>query len=135
VRAYIDHSAQPMTQHLPQLELAMAHNRSHVRTLLNTSEFELFELSLAANVKSLTHRQLNAKISRTRALRDKYRDLFRRQRLVTRARTGTKSGMSGAANQRTDVKAVVMDEILNRLQKRAQQLDAAKERAAHRVLH
>jgi len=113
----------------------MAHNRHHVRSLLNTSEFELFELSLTANVRSLSYKQLNAKISRTRALRDKYRDLFRRQRLVTRTRTGTKTGMSGGANQRTEVKAVVMDEILGRLEKRVHQLDAAKERAGHRVLH
>jgi hypothetical protein len=107
----------------------MAYNRTQVRDLLNSSEFELFELSLAENVKSVPHGRLRAKVTRARALRDKYRDLCRRQKLATRARTGMKT-----ANRRTEVKAVVLAETLNRFEKRMQHLDEAQAREVAKAL-
>ena len=111
----------------------MAYNRTQVHALLNATERDLFEASLAAYVKALTATQLRGKINRTRALRDKYRDLLRRQKLATRGRTGNKMGVSGAANQRTEQKAVVLAEVLQRYEKRALQLDAAQARAAEKT--
>lgn len=111
----------------------MAYNRNQVRSLLNAAERELFEASRAAPVKTLTQARLRAKIGHTRALRDKYRDLLRRQKVATRGRTGSKTGISGVANERTEQKAVVFAEMLQRFEDRAQQLDAAQARATEKT--
>lgn len=111
----------------------MAYNRTQVRDLLNASERDLFEASLADHVRTLTGAQVRGKIARTRALRDKYRDLLRRQKIATRGRTGSKLGLGGVANQRTEQKAAVLAEVLQRFEKRAQQLDAAQVRAAEKT--
>lgn len=111
----------------------MAYNRTQVRDLLNAAERDLFEASLADHIKTLTAAQVRSRIVRTRALRDKYRDLLRRQKIATRGRTGSKLGLSGVANQRTEQKAVALGEVLQRFEKRAEQLDAAQARAAEKT--
>lgn len=108
----------------------MAYNRTQVRSLLNATELDIFELSLAVNVKSLTAAQLRGKIVRTRTLRDKYVDLLRRQKIATRGRTGSKTGATGLANQRTEEKSVVLAEVLGRFEKRMQEIDNAQTRLA-----
>lgn len=108
----------------------MAYNRAQVRELLNASERELFEASLSTPVKALTGAQLRSRIGRTRALRDKYRDLLRRQKIATRGRTGSKTGTTGIANQRTDKKIAVLGEVLHRYDARQAQLDAAQKAAS-----
>ena len=50
----------------------MAYTLRQVLPLLTKQELELFEASRAAAVKELSARQLTAKITRARALRDKY---------------------------------------------------------------
>jgi hypothetical protein len=67
---------------------------------------------------------------RTRALRDKYRDLFRRQRLAARARTGSKLGGGPGDNARTRQKAQLFAETLARLEQRLGALQAAERKAA-----
>ncbi|MBL0143604.1 MAG: hypothetical protein IPP91_16210 [Betaproteobacteria bacterium] len=108
----------------------MAYTTAQAGKLLNASEFALFAASRASDLKTLTTARLRAKLKRARALRDKFRDLFKRQRLATRARTGSKAGLSGAANQRTRQKAEVFTEVLQRFEKRLAQLEAAESRAA-----
>ena len=107
----------------------MAYNRSHARVLCTKSEYELFAASLSDNIRKLTPARLRAKIDRTRRLRDKYRDLYKRQRLATRARTGTKKGNMTDSNTRTEEKAKLFAEALDRLTARADQLAAAEKRA------
>ena len=51
--------------------------------LLNESEFALFAASRAGVLNTLTKAGLAGKIRRARSLRDKYRDLLKRQRLAT----------------------------------------------------
>jgi len=111
-------------------DLRMSYNRSHARRLCNRTELSLFEASLADAIRGHTPAQLQSKIARTRTLRDKYRDLHRRQSLKTRARTGAKHGHVGTSDQRTQQKARLFEEALDRLQARAGQLQKAEERKA-----
>lgn len=111
----------------------MAYNRTQVRNLLSAAEFELFEASLAGSLKALTGPRLRNKIGRARAMRDKYQDLLRRQKIATRGRTGSKLGNTGVANQRTEQKMAVLTEVLRRFEKRALQLDAAQVRATRKT--
>jgi hypothetical protein len=110
----------------------MAFNRIHARPLCTNAEYTLFTASLTGSVTELTPAQLRSKIERTRKLRDKYRDLFKRQRLANRARTGTKKGDRPSTNERTQDKATLFDEALGRFEARAAKLAAAAERDAHR---
>ena len=100
----------------------MPYNRVHVRSFLAKSEIDLFESSLGPNLMAMSETALKRHIERTRKLRDKNRDLLRRQKLATRARTGSKLGKSGGANERTAKKAVAFDEALSRFETQATQL-------------
>lgn len=94
----------------------MPYNRVQVRAFLSSSEIELFESSLDASRKGLSKAELRRRLKRARTLRDKSRDLLRRQKLATRARTGSKVGVSGQANERTAQKAAALAEALNRFE-------------------
>lgn len=108
----------------------MTYSRIQASKLLNASEFELFAASRVDIVKALTAARLRRKIRRTRNLRDKFQDLLKRQTLATRARTGSKTGASGIANQRTRQKMELFKEVLQRLEKHLAQIEAAEARAA-----
>lgn len=101
----------------------MAYNRIQARALLSAAEYELFAASLADAIAGLTAAQLRSKVQRTRRLRDKQRDLLQRQRIASRARSGSKSGSSGVANARTGQKAQIFDETLARFEKRQSALE------------
>lgn len=103
----------------------MAYNRVQARSILNASELSLFESSLSADCKALGVADLHRRVKRARAMRDKSRDLLRRQRLATRTRTGSKGGVSGLANIRTAKKAVVLEEMLMRFEAEASRRDAS----------
>jgi hypothetical protein len=107
----------------------VTYNTAQASKLLNASEFRLFAASRSDALKTLTAARLRGKIKRARTLRDKFRDLFKRQTLATRARTRSKSGASGVANQRTRQKAEVFTEVLQRFGKRLAQVEAAEARA------
>lgn len=102
----------------------MAYNRNHARALCNATEMALFEASLADNINAHSASQVRDKIKRARALRDKYRDLYKRQRLAARERTGTKKGARADSNARTQSKAKLFEEVLTRFQARADALAA-----------
>jgi hypothetical protein len=103
----------------------MAYNRNQARALTNDSEYELFTSSLADAVTALTPAQLRGKVTRTRNLRDKNNDLFRRQSLSVKESSGSKRGRTGAANQRTEQKAKLFDETLKRYENRLAKLTAS----------
>jgi hypothetical protein len=107
----------------------MAYNRNHARSLCTAAEFQLFAASLADSIRSLTPAQLKARLERARRLRDKYRDLHQRQRLVARARTGSKKGSA----ERTKVKAQLFDEAVKRFTAQSRANAAADKRAAARA--
>ena len=110
----------------------MSFNRNHVRAFLAKTEIDLFESSLGADLKALTAADVQRRIDRTRKLRTKYRDLLQRQKLATRARTASKAGTSGEANERTAKKAKAFDETLARFEAHANDLEAAEKRTAVR---
>jgi hypothetical protein len=104
----------------------MAYNRNQARPLLTKAEFELFEASLSDRIGALSGAQLRAKIDRSRALADKYRDLFRSQARATREKTGSGRGTSGAANERTDKKSRIFSEALGRFEERLATVERQK---------
>jgi hypothetical protein len=108
----------------------MAFNRNHARPLCSDAEYQLFTASLADEIGTLTPVQLRGKIQRARKLRDKYRDLEKRQRLANRSRTGTKKGNRPDTNARTADKAKLFGEALARFEAKAAKLAAAAEREA-----
>lgn len=107
----------------------MPHTRASAKKLLNASELALFDAGRRDEIGALDERTLKGKIERTRRLRDKYRDLARRQHLATRSRTGTKRGPRGDANFRTAEKDVLFTELLGRFEARLAQREGATKRA------
>lgn len=109
----------------------MAYTITQARPLLNAAELELFDQSRAEPIKSLTLARLRGKATKARTLRDKYRDLFRRQTVSVRS-APTNKGRSpvGADNERTQRKADILQEVLGRFEARVQQLEAGEQRDA-----
>jgi hypothetical protein len=102
----------------------MPNERVTARKLLSSAEFELFEASRRDGICLLSAAELKRKVERTRRLRDKYRDLYKRQRLAMRELTGTKRGNSGVANARTKEKAAIFQDLLARFQVRYDRVTA-----------
>lgn len=111
----------------------MPFNRNHVRAFLAKTEIDLFESSLGADLKALSALDVQRRIDRARSLRDKYRDLLRRQKVATRTHTGSKGGNAGDANERTAKKAKAFDETLARFEAQAKHLGAAAKKAAMKM--
>ena len=108
----------------------MAYNRNHAKTLCNKTEYQFFESSLRGNIDKLPRKRVQDGIKRARTLRDKYRDLHKRQRLATRDRTGTKKGVKPATNERTEQKAKLFAEVLERFEAQLKALKEAEKAAA-----
>lgn len=111
----------------------MAYQRTSARTLCTKVEYQLFEASLGKQIEALTPARLQGKIRRARDLRNKYRDLYKRQRLADRARTGSKKGAKPGSNARTEQKAQLYAEVLERFEQRAKQLASARQLQTARV--
>jgi len=94
----------------------VSYTKRQVQNLLTKPELELFQASRIGAIKAFNARQLVGKISRARALRDKYRDLYQRQTVRTATAPATPRKVTGTANLRTDVKADVMQEVLGRFE-------------------
>lgn len=99
--------------------------RDQASRLLTQPEMALFGDSRNPALRALTEKALATRIERTRKLRDKSRDLFQRQTLKSRDRTGSKLGTFGDANQRTAKKAEILDEILQRFESRLEVVQQA----------
>ena len=82
--------------------------RAKATTLLNQKEMELFDDSRATALRQLDDKALAARVGRARTARNRARDLLQRQKLASRARTGSKRGASGDANQRSKDKAELL---------------------------
>lgn len=106
----------------------MALNRIQAARLLSTREMALFESSLSDKAAGLDDKELGVRLRQLRTQRDKYQDLWRRQRVATRERTGTKEGPGGHANERTRQKAAAFAEAMQRLEKVQQRRQAAQAR-------
>lgn len=102
----------------------MAYTLTQARGLLTAAELAIFDQSRAGPIKELTAARLRGKVERARALRDKYRDLYRRQSVATRSAPASRRSAAGGDNQRTQAKATVFSEVLERFETRLAQLDA-----------
>jgi hypothetical protein len=100
------------------------------RALCTAAEFELVAASGGKALAALGEARLKSKITRARALRDKYRDLHRRQRLEAR-RPGAKPARADA-NARTASKAELFEQVLARFVERYRQLRKAAKPVASR---
>lgn len=103
----------------------MTYDRRRIRELTTSSELELVDSSFPPAIRNLSARMLRSNISRARRLRDKQRDLQRRQRLAHRDRVGTKQG----AAQRTARKARIFGQTLARFARRLQAIKAEEVQA------
>lgn len=92
----------------------MSHTHKEARPLLTQAELELFEISTQAGDQRPSGSTLTQLIQRARALRDKYRDTYRRQTAHTR--TQADDARDGSENARTRQKADIMAEVLERLE-------------------
>lgn len=101
----------------------MAYTRTTAKKLLTAAELEVFDAARAAEIKKMTKPQLRSKLERSRKLRDKYRDLFRRQRLALRTEVGSKAGTKGNANERTRQKEEIMAEVVAKFEERIAQIE------------
>ena len=101
----------------------MNYSARQVRELTSKSEWELVSASYQGAIGQLSEKALRSNIERTRRLRDKNRDLYRRQQIASRKRRGANSGSHAPSNARTGQKAQIFDETLSRFTKR---LDAMK---------
>ena len=107
----------------------MAYTITQARPLLNAAELELFDQSRAEPIKALTLARLRGKLTRARTLRDKYRDLYRRQTVAVRGASSTKGrSLVGADNERTQRKADILQEVLGRFEARVAQIEARDQR-------
>lgn len=94
----------------------MAYTLTQARPLLTAAELELFEQSRTEPVKRLTPADLAGAVKRTRTLRDKSRDLYRRQ--TVSVRTDAPGAVTGDDNERTQRKADILQEVLERYEAR-----------------
>lgn len=102
----------------------MSYTLRQVQTLLTKPELELFQASRATAIKELTLYRLNGKVTRSRALRDKYRDVYQRQTVKTQTGKPQTRKHLGGENTRTQTKADVMDEVLKRFEAQRDKLQA-----------
>lgn len=110
----------------------MTYSLRQVQPLLTKPELELFQASRAGAIKELNPRQLAAKLTRARALRDKYRDTYRRQTVATRTGPAKNRKQMGGENNRTEVKAEIMQEVLTRFEAQHAKAQAKLDKQAAR---
>ena len=108
----------------------MTYTLRQARSLLTSQELELFKASRRNVICHLSPAELRGYISRSRSLRDKFRDLYRRQTVETRSsRTSegkTARAHQGGENARTRLKSDVLADVLERFQLRLDKVtDAA----------
>lgn len=104
--------------------------RAKATALLNKGEMQLYDDSRHNPIRGFTLKQLQGRVTRARAARDRARDLVRRQKLASRERTGSKRGTSGAANQRSKDKLEILADILKRFEARAREVAKADQAGA-----
>lgn len=102
----------------------MTYTLDQVKPLLTKPELELFQKATPEVMTAMNLRQVNQKITRVRALRDKYRDLYQRQTADTLRQPAAKRSHTGGDNQRTQSKAEVMQQVLQQFEARRDQLMA-----------
>ena len=110
----------------------MSYTLRQVKPLLTQPELELFQASRAGAIGEFTPKRLTSKIQRARALRDKYRDVYKRQTVQTRKGAPEARKAMGGENTRTQTKSEILDDVLKRFEAQHAKLhDADGAPAAH----
>ena len=98
--------------------------RTEARRLSAKNEWSLISSSLPPALQALSAVRLKSKIVRARKLRQKYQDLYRRQKLSSRSR------MTGTPHERLNVrtfrKKQMFEEAMVRLQLQLRKVSARK---------
>lgn len=110
----------------------MAYTLTQARPLLTAAELELFDHSRAEPIKDLTPAHLARKVKSARTLRDKYRDLYQRQTVAVRSEDAAGRSTNGTDNERTQRKADIFQEVLERFEARSTLLQERSERDSAR---
>lgn len=118
----------------------MALTKSAARKLTTEAEWALLETSFPPLIKDITPGRLKQKITRSRKLQDKYRDLAQQQRGEARGKRRPKSTRPAAGNANTVAKQELFAEAVDRFETQMAKLDAKvateaarKERAAEKA--
>ena len=107
----------------------MSIKSSEAKSLCTANEFELVQASLPKRIKNHSLAVLRGKVRRARTLRDKYRDLARRQRLEARGKQVARGTRPAQGNERTMRKAELFGEVLERFEKQLGKVEAAAAKA------
>jgi hypothetical protein len=107
----------------------MPDTTSRSRPWLNAAESRLVASSRGEALANASPAELRRKITRARALRDKWRDVYEKQRRGTQQTT---RGRGGAANARSREKGDLFDQVLRRLEARLAKLGAPSGGATRR---
>lgn len=102
-------------------------SRDAVRRLTTKEEAEFLEGLASGRIEQITPARLRQKLDRARRLRDKYRDLARRQRGEMRGKATPRSTRPARSNANTLRKAQLFEWAIDRITER---LDAAGDDAA-----
>src|SRR5215475_13301603 len=98
--------------------------RMEARRLSAKTEWSLISSSLSPALESLSAARLKSKIVRARKLRQKYQDLYRRQKLSSRSR------MTGSPYEKLNVRTVrkkqMFEEAMVRLRLQLHKVSASK---------
>lgn len=103
----------------------MSISPSKARSLCTESEYNLVKWSSPRSVKTLSPSKLKDKIDRARRLRDKFRDLAKKQRGEARGKRKPTGARAAQGNERTVLKAELFDQTLDRFQKALERAEAS----------
>lgn len=108
----------------------MKFNHSQATQLLSSSEMDLYKASQDPVLAGLSPAELKSNVHAARSARDKFQDLLRRQRLDSRDRTGSKDGLEGVDNARTEQKLEALTEILQRFEAQVSDIESGSPSSA-----
>lgn len=97
-------------------------SRDAIQRLLTKEEAEFIETLAVGRIEATTPARLRQKLGRARRLRDKYRDLARRQRAETRGKAAPRRSRPSRSNANTLRKVQIFEWAIGRISER---LDAA----------
>lgn len=108
----------------------MSITRPKAKELCTAAEYGLVEASFAPAINAFTPGQLNTKITRARTLRDKYKDLARRQHLEAKGTRRPSGKKPASGNEGTLKKEQLFSETLARFEKRLSMLQERETKKA-----
>lgn len=107
----------------------MAISMQKARTLCTKSELDLIKWSSPSMSKTLSSKQLRQKVDRARKLRDKFKDLSRKQAGEARGKRKPTGTRAAKGNDRTVEKRELFDEAIARFEQALTKAEASEKKA------